>query len=243
MTSNSKTVNSAAIKAEIKRHDSLQTAINRLAKQFERVGDQQLRSGLKVYLHSIQGSNCDKECREGKKEEEEEEEEEGHGGDDCATRARKISLPLTPSSSSPAHREKDGREGMGMSRKKAGTLHRLRGAAGEAEGEKIEEGKAREEKQDRSAFRGAVTRLSVSTCAWRLMRSQDTGCPGDSERGVMAGRALARSCISPDFHPSSAGFCSRSPPALIGVLPVRLREPACLFAATLSEWMLLSTRM
>lgn len=55
MTSNSKTVNSAAIKAEIKRHDSLQTAINRLAKQFERVGDQQLRSGLKVYLHSIQG--------------------------------------------------------------------------------------------------------------------------------------------------------------------------------------------
>uniref|UniRef100_A0A668SPU4 ArfGAP with GTPase domain, ankyrin repeat and PH domain 2 n=1 Tax=Oreochromis aureus TaxID=47969 RepID=A0A668SPU4_OREAU len=54
MTSNSKTVNSAAIKAEIKRHDSLQTAINRLAKQFERVGDQQLRSGLKVYLHSIQ---------------------------------------------------------------------------------------------------------------------------------------------------------------------------------------------
>uniref|UniRef100_A0A3Q0R755 ArfGAP with GTPase domain, ankyrin repeat and PH domain 2 n=1 Tax=Amphilophus citrinellus TaxID=61819 RepID=A0A3Q0R755_AMPCI len=50
----SKSVNSAAIKAEIKRHDSLQTAINRLAKQFERVQDQQLRSGLKVYLHSIQ---------------------------------------------------------------------------------------------------------------------------------------------------------------------------------------------
>uniref|UniRef100_A0A665UPG7 Arf-GAP with GTPase, ANK repeat and PH domain-containing protein 1-like n=1 Tax=Echeneis naucrates TaxID=173247 RepID=A0A665UPG7_ECHNA len=55
MNSNSKSVNSIAIKAEIKRHDSLQSAINRLSKQFERVTDQQLRSGLKVYLHSIQG--------------------------------------------------------------------------------------------------------------------------------------------------------------------------------------------
>lgn len=55
MTSNSKSVNSTAIKAEIKRHESLQSAINRLSKQFERVADQQLRSGLKVYLHSIQG--------------------------------------------------------------------------------------------------------------------------------------------------------------------------------------------
>ncbi|XP_049920388.1 arf-GAP with GTPase, ANK repeat and PH domain-containing protein 2 isoform X5 [Epinephelus moara] len=54
MTSNSKSVNSTAIKAEIKRHESLQSAINRLSKQFERVADQQLRSGLKVYLHSIQ---------------------------------------------------------------------------------------------------------------------------------------------------------------------------------------------
>ncbi|XP_029362286.1 arf-GAP with GTPase, ANK repeat and PH domain-containing protein 2 isoform X2 [Echeneis naucrates] len=54
MNSNSKSVNSIAIKAEIKRHDSLQSAINRLSKQFERVTDQQLRSGLKVYLHSIQ---------------------------------------------------------------------------------------------------------------------------------------------------------------------------------------------
>ena len=55
MNSNSKSPNSAAIKAEIKRHESLQSAINRLSKQFERVADQQLRSGLKVYLHSIQG--------------------------------------------------------------------------------------------------------------------------------------------------------------------------------------------
>ncbi|XP_041656177.1 arf-GAP with GTPase, ANK repeat and PH domain-containing protein 2 isoform X5 [Cheilinus undulatus] len=54
MSTNSKSVNSTAIKAEIKRHESLQSAINRLFKQFERVGDQQLRSGLKVYLHSIQ---------------------------------------------------------------------------------------------------------------------------------------------------------------------------------------------
>lgn len=54
MSSNSKSVNSTAIKAEIKRHESLQSAINRLSKQFERVTDAQLRSGLKVYLHSIQ---------------------------------------------------------------------------------------------------------------------------------------------------------------------------------------------
>ncbi|XP_073326856.1 arf-GAP with GTPase, ANK repeat and PH domain-containing protein 2 [Pagrus major] len=54
MNSNSKSPNSTAIKAEIKRHESLQSAINRLSKQFERVADQQLRSGLKVYLHSIQ---------------------------------------------------------------------------------------------------------------------------------------------------------------------------------------------
>lgn len=55
MNSNSKSANSIAIKAEIKRHASLQSAINRLSKQFERVADQQLRSGLKVYLRSIEG--------------------------------------------------------------------------------------------------------------------------------------------------------------------------------------------
>ncbi|XP_054912862.1 arf-GAP with GTPase, ANK repeat and PH domain-containing protein 2 isoform X5 [Poeciliopsis prolifica] len=54
MTSNVKSAYSSAIKAEIKRYDSLQSAINRLFKQFERVENQTLRSGLKVYLHSIQ---------------------------------------------------------------------------------------------------------------------------------------------------------------------------------------------
>lgn len=54
MSGNSKSVHSTAIKAEIKRHESLQSVINRLSKQFERVTDAQLRSGLKVYLHSIQ---------------------------------------------------------------------------------------------------------------------------------------------------------------------------------------------
>ncbi|XP_026188484.1 arf-GAP with GTPase, ANK repeat and PH domain-containing protein 2 isoform X1 [Mastacembelus armatus] len=54
MNNNSKSVNSTAIKVEIKRHESLQSAINKLSKQFERVEDKQLRSGLKVYLHSIQ---------------------------------------------------------------------------------------------------------------------------------------------------------------------------------------------
>ncbi|KAM3617732.1 uncharacterized protein V6R79_010354 [Siganus canaliculatus] len=54
MNSNSKSANSTAIKGEIKRHESLQSALNRLSKQLERVGDQQLRAGLKVFLHSIQ---------------------------------------------------------------------------------------------------------------------------------------------------------------------------------------------
>lgn len=55
MNSTSKSVTSAAIKAEVKRYESLQSAVNRLGKQFERIADQQLRSGMKVYLHSIQG--------------------------------------------------------------------------------------------------------------------------------------------------------------------------------------------
>uniref|UniRef100_A0A3Q3J4U2 ArfGAP with GTPase domain, ankyrin repeat and PH domain 2 n=1 Tax=Monopterus albus TaxID=43700 RepID=A0A3Q3J4U2_MONAL len=54
MNNNSKSVNSSAIKAEIKRHESLHSAISRLLKHFERVEDPKLRSGLKVYLHSIQ---------------------------------------------------------------------------------------------------------------------------------------------------------------------------------------------
>ncbi|TWW56119.1 hypothetical protein D4764_08G0001060 [Takifugu flavidus] len=57
MNNSSKPANSAAIKAEIKRHESLQNTINRLSRQLERVPDQQLRSGLKVYLHSIQGEH------------------------------------------------------------------------------------------------------------------------------------------------------------------------------------------
>lgn len=59
MNHNSKSTNSAAIKGEIKRHESLQNTINRLSKQLERVPDQQLRSGLKVYLHSIQGKHME----------------------------------------------------------------------------------------------------------------------------------------------------------------------------------------
>ena len=55
MNSFGKSALSNAIKAEVKRHQSLQNTINRLFKQFERVEDPQLRSGLKVYLHSIQG--------------------------------------------------------------------------------------------------------------------------------------------------------------------------------------------
>ena len=43
------------VRAETKRHEALQNLINRLAKQVERVEDDQLRSSLKVYLHSIKG--------------------------------------------------------------------------------------------------------------------------------------------------------------------------------------------
>ncbi|KAM9505005.1 arf-GAP with GTPase, ANK repeat and PH domain-containing protein 1-like isoform 9-T9 [Salvelinus alpinus] len=56
MNSSNKLAQSSAIRAEVKRHESIQNTINKLFKQFERVGDQQLRSGLKVYLHSIQAS-------------------------------------------------------------------------------------------------------------------------------------------------------------------------------------------
>ncbi|XP_053704881.1 arf-GAP with GTPase, ANK repeat and PH domain-containing protein 2 isoform X4 [Synchiropus splendidus] len=54
MDNSSKLANSTAIKAEVKRHESLKHAIAKLFKQFERVSDPQLRSGLKVYLHSIE---------------------------------------------------------------------------------------------------------------------------------------------------------------------------------------------
>ncbi|XP_064155588.1 arf-GAP with GTPase, ANK repeat and PH domain-containing protein 1-like isoform X3 [Anguilla rostrata] len=56
MNSNVKITQSSAIRAEVKRHDALKNTINRLFKQLERVGDEQLRSGLKLYLHSIQAS-------------------------------------------------------------------------------------------------------------------------------------------------------------------------------------------
>lgn len=57
MSSGSKSVNLAApaVKAEVRRYESLQRALTRLAKQVERVEDEQLRSGLRVYLHSIEG--------------------------------------------------------------------------------------------------------------------------------------------------------------------------------------------
>lgn len=56
MNSQGKSATSAAIKAEVKRHETVQKTINRLSKQFERVEDPLLRSGLKVYLHSIQAA-------------------------------------------------------------------------------------------------------------------------------------------------------------------------------------------
>lgn len=55
MNSTNKVVNSTAIRAEVRRHESLQKTINKFLKQLERVEDPQLKTGLKVFLHSIQG--------------------------------------------------------------------------------------------------------------------------------------------------------------------------------------------
>lgn len=55
MNNNLKLAQSSAIRAEVKRHDTVRNTINKLFKQLERVGDQQLRTGLKVFLHSLQG--------------------------------------------------------------------------------------------------------------------------------------------------------------------------------------------
>ncbi|XP_061113662.1 arf-GAP with GTPase, ANK repeat and PH domain-containing protein 1-like isoform X2 [Conger conger] len=56
MNSNVKSAHSSAIRAEVKRHETLKNTINRFFKQLERVGDDHLRSGLRLYLQSIQGS-------------------------------------------------------------------------------------------------------------------------------------------------------------------------------------------
>ncbi|KAK1803449.1 hypothetical protein P4O66_020873 [Electrophorus voltai] len=55
MSNSNKAAYSSAIRAEIKRHENLQSTFNKLLKQLERVEDQQLKIGLKVYIHSIQG--------------------------------------------------------------------------------------------------------------------------------------------------------------------------------------------
>uniref|UniRef100_A0AAY4CTB4 ArfGAP with GTPase domain, ankyrin repeat and PH domain 2 n=1 Tax=Denticeps clupeoides TaxID=299321 RepID=A0AAY4CTB4_9TELE len=54
MNSTTKVAHSSAIRAEVRRHESVQNNVNRLLKLLERVGDPQLRTGLKLYLHSIQ---------------------------------------------------------------------------------------------------------------------------------------------------------------------------------------------
>uniref|UniRef100_A0A6Q2XNI7 Small monomeric GTPase n=1 Tax=Esox lucius TaxID=8010 RepID=A0A6Q2XNI7_ESOLU len=57
MNSNNKLAQSTAIRSEVKRHESVQNTINKLFKQLERVNDQQLRSGLKIYLHTAACAN------------------------------------------------------------------------------------------------------------------------------------------------------------------------------------------
>ncbi|XP_029549655.1 uncharacterized protein LOC115150476 [Salmo trutta] len=54
MNSSNKSSLSNAIRAEVRRHETVQNNFAKVFNQLERVDDQQLRSGLKVYLHSIQ---------------------------------------------------------------------------------------------------------------------------------------------------------------------------------------------
>ncbi|XP_065141369.1 arf-GAP with GTPase, ANK repeat and PH domain-containing protein 2 isoform X5 [Paramisgurnus dabryanus] len=56
MNNTIKVTNSTAIRAEVRRHESLQRTLNKFLKQLERVEDQQIKTGLKVFLHSIQAS-------------------------------------------------------------------------------------------------------------------------------------------------------------------------------------------
>lgn len=50
-----KVAQSNAIRVEVKRHENLKNSFAKLFKQLDRVQDEQLRSCLKVYLHSVKG--------------------------------------------------------------------------------------------------------------------------------------------------------------------------------------------
>ncbi|KAJ8358532.1 hypothetical protein SKAU_G00150570 [Synaphobranchus kaupii] len=56
-----KVANSSAIRAEVRRHETVKNSITKLFKQLERIEDEQLRSGLKVYLHSVQASPSERQ--------------------------------------------------------------------------------------------------------------------------------------------------------------------------------------
>ncbi|XP_041945101.1 arf-GAP with GTPase, ANK repeat and PH domain-containing protein 1-like isoform X4 [Alosa sapidissima] len=51
-----KLAQSTAIRVEVKRHENLKNSFAKLFKQLDRIQDQQLRSGLTVYLHSVQAA-------------------------------------------------------------------------------------------------------------------------------------------------------------------------------------------
>ncbi|XP_036387003.1 arf-GAP with GTPase, ANK repeat and PH domain-containing protein 1-like isoform X4 [Megalops cyprinoides] len=51
-----KLANSSAIRAEVKRHESVKNNITKILKQLERVENEQLRSALKIYLHSLKAA-------------------------------------------------------------------------------------------------------------------------------------------------------------------------------------------
>lgn len=56
MNNSNKVAQSSAIRAEVKRHESLQKTFNKILKQLERVEDGQLKNGLKLYIQFVQAS-------------------------------------------------------------------------------------------------------------------------------------------------------------------------------------------
>ncbi|TSL61197.1 hypothetical protein Baya_6468 [Bagarius yarrelli] len=76
MHNSTKLVHSSAIRAEVRRHDNIQKTLTKVLKQLERVDDQHLKTGLKVYIHSVQAEAvCCLAVDKGRQAEEEESEE------------------------------------------------------------------------------------------------------------------------------------------------------------------------
>uniref|UniRef100_A0AAY4D878 Small monomeric GTPase n=1 Tax=Denticeps clupeoides TaxID=299321 RepID=A0AAY4D878_9TELE len=62
MSGRRRVADSACVRAEVKRHDGLTTSISRLFRLLEKVEDERVRSGLKVYLHSVHDIRAGPAC-------------------------------------------------------------------------------------------------------------------------------------------------------------------------------------